>query len=158
MNHYKGQNNIKDAQYKIGLCYYLNGNDNDAQAVFKLAKSVGKETTEADKYASRSLAEPELPHVKLTKARYATDGGYYDQARTILESILPAELPTLRDQVEFQYRRARLDHKTNKLGTAKLYYNKTIEMNGAEAWYYAPNACLQLGYFAMAANDSAAAR
>lgn len=158
INHYRGQNNIKDAHYKIGLCYFLNGNGNDAQAVFKLAKNVGKEITEADKYAARSLAETELPHLKLTKARYFTDGGYYDQARMILESILPAETPTLRDQVEFQYRRARLDHKTKKLATAKAYYKKTIEVNGTEEWYYAPNACLQLGYLAIADNDSSAAQ
>ena len=88
------------------MCYWLNGNENDAQAIFKLAKNVGKETTEADKYAARSLAEIELPHPKLTKARYFTDGGYYDNARAILESIAATELPTLRDQVEFYYRKA----------------------------------------------------
>ena len=96
--------------------------------------------------------------MKLTKARYATDGGYYDQARTILESILPAELPTLRDQVEFQYRMARLEHKTRRLSDAKVYYRKTIELNAAEVWYYAPNACLQLGYIALEENDAAAAQ
>lgn len=158
INHYKGQNNIKDSHYKIGLCYYLNGNANDAQAVFKLAGNVGNETTEADKYAARSLAEPELPHIKLTKARYATDGGYYDQARTILESILPTELPTLRDQVEFQYRMARLEHKTGRLADAITHYKKTIELNGAEVWYYAPNACLQSGYIALEQKDSIAAQ
>lgn len=158
INHYKGQNNIKDSHYKIGLCYFLNGNENDAQSVFKQAKSVGKEITEADKYAARSLTEIEQPHIKLTKARYFTDGGYYDDARAILESIVPLELPTLRDQVEFQYRKARLDHKTNNLTSAKSYYHKTIELNHTEEWYFAANACLQLGYLALAENDSTAAR
>ncbi len=158
INHYKGQNNIKDSHYKIGLCYFLNGNENDAQALFKQAKSLGKEITEADKYAARSLAEIEEPHVKLTKARYFTDGGYYDEAGKILESIQAAELPTIRDQAEFQYRKARLDHKTNKLASAKLYYHKTIELNGTEEWYFAANACLQLGYIALAENDPSGAR
>ena len=62
INHYKGQNHIKDAYYKIGLSYWLNGNINDAQSTFKIARTVGKELTEADKYAARSLAETELPH------------------------------------------------------------------------------------------------
>ena len=39
INHYNGQNGIKDAYYKIGLCYWLNGNTNDAEATFKQAKS-----------------------------------------------------------------------------------------------------------------------
>jgi len=158
ISHYKGQNNLKDSYYKIALCYFLNGNENDAHALFKQAKGIGKEITEADKYAARSLAEVEEPHIKLTKARYFTDGGYYDNARTTLESISVAETPTLRDQAELQYRKARLDHKTNRLTTAKVYYHKTIELNGSEEWYFAPNACLQLGYLAMAENDPAGAR
>lgn len=158
IKNYHGQNYIKDANYKIGLCYLLNGNTNDAQAAFKLAKNEGKEATEADRYAARSLAEFEPPNIKLTKARYFFDGGYYAEAGKILESITPAEIPTKRDQVEFYYRKARLAHKTNQLSAAKLFYNQTIDQNGDENWYYAPNSCLQLGYIAMADNDKAAAR
>jgi tetratricopeptide (TPR) repeat protein len=146
INHYNGQNGIKDAYYKIGLCYWLNGNINDAQAAFKQAKSSGKEASESDKYAARSLSEDELPHVKLTKARYATDGGYYEVALRILKSLLPSELPTKRDQVEFFYRKARVAHKLNDLNTAKGFYLQCIDSNVDEPWYYAPNACLQLGY------------
>lgn len=153
INHYKGQNHIKDANYKIGLCYWLNGNVNDAMAMFKLARNTGKESLEADKYAARSLAESELPHLKLTKARYFTDGGYYDQAGEILQSITESEIPTTRDQVEFYYRKARLAHRINKLPEAKSFYTRTIELNGASSWYYAPNASLQMGYIALAEND-----
>jgi hypothetical protein len=42
INNYRGQNGIKDAYYKIGLCYWLNGNTNDADAAFKQARSLGK--------------------------------------------------------------------------------------------------------------------
>ncbi len=62
INNYKGQNYIKDAWYKIGLCYWLNGNTSDAEATFTLARTAGKEVAEADRYAARSLAETELPH------------------------------------------------------------------------------------------------
>ena len=153
INHYKGQNFIKDAYYKVGLCYYLNGSNNDALQVFKQARTLGKEASEADKYAARSLADSELPHMQLTKARYATDGGYYDNARKILESITPAQVPSKRDQVELIYRKARLEHKTNHLSQAKELYKETVKQNGQEPWYYAPNACLQLGYLAWADND-----
>jgi len=158
VNQYRGQNGIKDAHYKIGLCYWLNGNSNDAQAAFKQAKAVGKEASESDRYAARSLAEPEPPNIKLTKARYAIDGGYYVQARQMLESIVPTDIPTKRDQVEYHYRMARLAHKQNDLGSAKNYYRQTIDSNGDEDWYFAPNACLQLGYIVWAEGDETLAR
>jgi len=158
INHYKGQNYIKDANYKVGLCYYLNGSTNDALVIFKQARTLGKEAAEADKYAARSLADDELPQVQLTKARYATDGGYFDNARAILDAITPAQLTTKRDQVELVYRKARLAHKTNHLAEAKTLYKQTIQENGNEPWYFAPNACLQMGYLAMAENDKVAAK
>jgi len=157
LNHYKGQNNVKDATYKIGLAYWLNGNVNDAQSTFRTAKTVGKEITEADKYASRSIAEPELPHPKLTRARYFIDGGYYTEARNILDSIGPEDLKTLRDEVELNYRKGRLYHKLNNVSEAKHYYEKTIKLNGSGNWYFAPNACLQLGYLMLEEHNTSAA-
>jgi len=158
VNHYAGKNYIKDAFYKIGLCYWLNGNANDAYVLFKEARSKGLEVTEADKYAARSLADNELPHVKLSKMRYYTDGGYYDQARQLAESIQPTDLPTLRDNVEFAYRKARLAHKTNDLTAAKAAYQQTIDRSGENNWYFAPNACLQSGYIALQENNTEVAR
>ncbi|MEO8473146.1 MAG: hypothetical protein ABI477_13180 [Chryseolinea sp.] len=154
---YKGQNNIKDANYKIGLCYYLNGNSSDAISTFKLARNTGKEVTEGDKYAARSLSEDELPHPLLTKARYSIDGGYYDKAKLILDSIRPADIPTARDQVEFFYRRARLEHKLNQVDAATADYKKVIELNVNSPWYFAPNSSLQLGYIHLANNETKAA-
>jgi tetratricopeptide (TPR) repeat protein len=158
ISNYQGINGIKDAHYKIGLCYWLNGNVNDAYTTFRLAKSVGKEASEADKHAARSLADDELPHVALTKARYATDGGYYEKANALLDSLQPPDLPTERDQVEFHYRKARLYHKTGDLRSAKRSYQQTIDLSGNQPWYYAPNACLQLGYIYWAEGDGPLAK
>jgi tetratricopeptide (TPR) repeat protein len=149
INQYKGQNNIKDAHYKIGLSYWLNGNQNDAHSAFQVARAMGKEVTEGDKHAARSLAEDELPHPELTKARYATDGGYYKKAAAMLDSISPPELLTRRDKIEFSYRRARLAHRLGKLSDAKTFYKKVIDGNGDATWYFAPNSSLQMGYILM---------
>jgi tetratricopeptide (TPR) repeat protein len=146
INHYSGQNYMKDAHFKMGLCYWLNGNQNDAISLFKEARSKGKEASEADKSAARSLADKQLPHAKLSKARYAMDGGYYAEARTLLAAINDKDLPEKRDQVEYFYRKARLEHKTGQAQAAKLFYKQTIDMAGDENWYFAPNSCLQLGY------------
>jgi hypothetical protein len=158
INHYTGQNYIKDAYYKIGICYYLNGFQNDALTLFKEAKGKGREATEADKHAARYLAENVLPNIKLSKVRYFTDGGYFQEAQQVLDTIIPAEIPSPRDQVEFYYRKARLFHKTNQLPAAKLFYQQTIEMTQNETWYFAPNACLQMGYIALSENDISKAK
>lgn len=152
INHYKGQNYIKDAHYKIGICYWLNGNVMESEILFKQARNLGKETTEADRYAARSLAD-DLPHLQLTQARYAIDGGYYAQATKILDNLAPADLKSERDQVEYLYRKARVAHKTGALTTAKDLYLRTIERNGESPWYFAPNSCLQLGYIYMDEKD-----
>jgi tetratricopeptide (TPR) repeat protein len=158
ISHYKGQNYIKDAYYKIGICYWMNGNTNDAMAVFKEAKNKGKDATEADKHAARSLSDPILPHVLLSKVRYFTDGGYYSEASVILETISPADIPEKRDQVEYYYRKSRLAHKQNQIPAAKLFYRQVIDMAGDESWYFAPNACLQLGFIAVAEGNTNEAR
>jgi tetratricopeptide (TPR) repeat protein len=158
INHYHGQNYIKDAYYKIGICYWLNGNVNDAIAIFKEARSKGKEASEADKHAARSLAENTFPNIQLSKVRYYTDGGYYKDAQLAIDQIVLADLPAKQDQVEYHYRRARLAHKQNKIEEAKTSYEKVIEITGEETWYFAPNACLQMGYLAIAQNKNEDAR
>jgi TolA-binding protein len=157
INHYKGQNQIKDAHYKIGICYWLNGNVNDAASSFEAARSLGREVSEADKYAARSLADTEPPSRPLTRARYYTDGGYFTPARTILDSLELKDFQTLRDQVEFYYRKARLAHLSDNTDEAKKYYEMTIAVNGQGNWYFAPNACLQLGYISIAEGNNTAA-
>jgi len=156
INHQTGQNYLKDAWFKIGLCYWLNGNENDAYAVFEEARNKGKEATEADKSAARSLSGKEAPNIKLSRMRYFTDGGYYREAEQILANISSADLPLKKDQVEYHYRKARLAHKMNKSDAISLYL-KTVEMTGEENWYFAPNACLQLGYIYQSQNRVAEA-
>lgn len=140
-----GQNYIKDAFYKIGLCYFLHGNQNDALAFFKEARKKGKESTEADRSAAHSLSEKALPNIELLKARYLTDGGYYREAEKILEGVNAAKLTEKKDLAEYAYRKARLAHKMGR-PEAIEFYLQTVNLTGQDNWYFAPNACLQLGY------------
>ncbi len=143
---YQGQNYIKDAHYKIGICYRLMNNTSEAVKYFEKAKVEGKESAESDKYAARNLAENTYPNVKLSKIRYATDGGYYESAMKIVNGVKANDLTTFKEKIEFTYRKARLFHKSGSQSDAKKYYLETIEKQGEENWYFAPNSCLQLGY------------
>jgi tetratricopeptide (TPR) repeat protein len=155
---YTGLNYVKDAHYKIGICYWLQDKSKDARKYFAKATTAGNESTEADRYASRSLAEGSYPNIKLSKIRYATDGGYYDQAEIIITTITEADIPSKKEKTEFVYRKARLYHKKNALTEARKNYLQTIEEAGEEHWYFAPNACLQLGYIFMEENNSVDAK
>jgi tetratricopeptide (TPR) repeat protein len=143
---YYGLNYVKDAYYKTGICFWLQGELTQANSWFDKARQQGKEATEADKYAARSLAESTLPNIKLSKIRYATDGGYYDEAKRIMLSFREADVRSLKEKIEFIYRNARLFDKTGNISEAEKLYHQTIEEQGNENWYFAPNAWLQLGY------------
>ncbi|HET9054198.1 MAG TPA: tetratricopeptide repeat protein, partial [Cyclobacteriaceae bacterium] len=155
---YTGLNYVKDAHYKIAVCYWLQGKVKDAEKYFTKAKTAGNESTEADKYAARSLAENIHPNVKLSKIRYATDGGYYAEAKEIIASVTDHDLPSEKEKIEFIYRNARLYHKNNSPAEAKKSYEQTIAESGAANWYFAPNACLQLGYIFLEENNPKGAR
>jgi tetratricopeptide (TPR) repeat protein len=155
---YRGQNFIKDAHYKIGVCYWLNGNSFDAKKYFEKAKAEGKESAEADKYAARQLLKNTYPNVKLSKLRYATDGGYYDEAKKIISSVNDQDFTSDEQEIEFVYRKARLFHKLHAIADAQKSYVETITKQGEENWYFAPNACLQLGYLFLEQHQSAEAK
>lgn len=158
VNNFRGQHYIKDAWYKKGLCAYLEGRDNDAREYFRRARTSGREDTEADKHAARALSDSRMPHRGLLRVRYFTDGGYYDKASDELSQIRVTELKDKRDRAEYYYRHARLAHKTGKLVDARRYYDETIRACGDEPWYFAPNACLQMGYISLDAGDTTRAK
>lgn len=158
IDNYAGQNFLKDSYYKIGLCYHLLGDATASRQYFHQAKTTGVEHTEADKNAARALGNPVLPPVPLIKVRYFTDGGYYAEAKEQIRAMDVKSLSEKKWQVEYYYRLGRLAHKTGDVPTAKVQYLKTIQLNENAEWYFAPNACLQLGYLFMQENNKSDAR
>lgn len=152
LKEYHGQNFVKDAFYKTGICYALKGDKQKALSYFSKAKEAGKESAEADKNAARNVAENYFPNIKLSKIRYATDGGYYEDAKKIAGQVTSRDLLSPKESIEFTYRKARLADKMGDVTTASQLYKETIEQQKGESWYFAPNACLQLGYIAISQN------
>mgnify|MGYP003575461489 CR=1 FL=1 len=147
---YSGQNFRKDARYKIGVCHWLSGDDEQARIHFERAENEGVETSEADRSAAASLRIKTFPHRLLSKARYAMDGGYFEEARRILSAIADGDVSEKSHQIEYYYRRARLEHLTMRIQPAKLFYGQTIDLAADEPLYFAPNSCLQMGYILVA--------
>ncbi len=142
---YKGLNYLKDACYKTGIAYLLSNRPKEANHWFNLSKNVKIAITEGDKYANHALNSV-LPDNRLIQVRLFTDGGYYEKAEKILEEIQPENLNNPRDKIEYDYRYARLFHKTDQTDKAIPFYQNTINLTYTDQWYFAPNASLQLGY------------
>lgn len=155
---YKADSFKKDANLKISLCYYLMGKKDQAQVYWDKASQITKYKYDPDISAAAMLADKPFPNEKLLKARYYTDGGYYKEAKTMLQSISPTDLKNYKEQVDYYYRKARLAHKTNDLSAAKLFYMQTIDMTGDNLWYFGANSALQLGYIYQSAKDYSSAR
>lgn len=155
---YKAESFKKDAHLKIALCYYLAGKKPEAKQFWDKALVTGKTKYDPDISAAAILADGPYPNEKIYKARIYTDGGYYKEAKAIIQSIVPTDLKTLKSQVEYYYRKARLAHRTNDLTAARLFYEQTISMAGTNPWYFPANAALQNGYIYQAAGDVENAR
>lgn len=148
----------KDSYFKIALNYWLLNDSRQAQLYFAKAKTTGSAKAEPDRYASYQLETGNLPNKKLSKVRFSTDGGYYKEAASALQTITPADLPSAKEQTEYYYRKARLAHGTGELSAAKLFYQQSIDMTKNNPWYFGANSALQLGYIAKEQKDFTNAR
>jgi tetratricopeptide (TPR) repeat protein len=157
MESHDGPNLIKVSYFKMSICCHLLNLKPQAETYWKLARDHGTTSTEVDKNADFMLKDNDLPQKHLIKARYHTDGGYFDKAFEVLKTITPRDLTTRKEKTEYMYRFARLYHKTRQTNNAETYYQRVLELQGREPWYYAPNACLQLAriYYADAQYEKA---
>jgi len=135
---------IKDAYYKTGICYLMQDNAILAKNNFENVLNNGWTKNEADEYAQNQVETGSYSSKELYRLRYATDGGFYENAMKIHSSIDIGKLNG-KDLCEYYYRTARLMQKTDQPTLAIDYYLKTMEAQKEKSWYFAPNAALQLG-------------
>ena len=138
-----GKDLVKDANFKIGICYLLKNQADKANNYFYKAEVGGQSKNEADKYAAMVLDRKLKFDNALLRLRYASDGGYYEKALKIHDEIDTTMFKN-HDLSEYFYRSARLFHKMNNLKNAEDYYLYTIDNQEEKDWYFAPNAALQL--------------
>jgi tetratricopeptide (TPR) repeat protein len=144
LTNFSGQNLVKDTYYKIGICYLLKDKPERANMNFVKSKESGRAKNETDKNAQIAIKQEGVSSKELYKMRYATDGGYYEKALKIQESIDSNTLSD-HDRCEFYYRSARLFQKSGNISKAIAAYEKTIDTQQTPSWYFAPNSALHLG-------------
>ena len=156
---YKGTHYIKSAYQHIAWFYILNNDAAKYAEYMKKVKLLGSSLSETDKQAEYEANKNELPAIQLLKARLLCDGGYYQQALTILdENNKTIQLRTIKDSLEFMYRMARIYHEWDKKEAAIPYYERVIKKGSDEPYYFATNAALQLGIIYESRKDSVKAR
>lgn len=155
-------NFIKDTFYKQYLCYELDGNTAQAQVCYAKVKSTGETHNEADKTAQKATEKPYKPFTAsqraVMRARFASDGGYYEQALALVRNLTEASFTDPYDQTEFNYRKARIHHRMNDFVSALPLYARAVELGEKQTWHFAPSSCLQMGYIYQLRNDKAKAK
>ncbi|MGI4743945.1 MAG: hypothetical protein ACRYG7_53025 [Janthinobacterium lividum] len=162
LREYRGDYYRKDAAFKLYLAAWLGGAPAATTERYRQQINLaGPLTIEEDIYAQRFYHDGQLLNPILTRARLQTDGGYYTQALSTLQQFRPVAATPVRDQLEAPYRRARVWQGLGRLDSARADYLRTLRRSaalGEPAYYFAPQAALQLGYLAQATGLRAAAK
>ncbi len=157
---YRGRHYRKDAAFKLYLAALLGGQPTALVTRYRQQiNEAGPTDIEEDNYAQHFYHDALPLNQILTRARLQIDGGYCRAALTTLRQLrLPPAAP-LRDRIEEPYRRARAYQGLARPDSAQLAFERTLAVSGSAApYYFAPQAALELGYYAKAAGQLALAR
>lgn len=151
LSKYKGFNYLKDAHLKLFMCNWLQGKNKEAEGYIRKIPLTGSEIIDADKLAKKFANEyttnPSIQERKpLYKARYATDGGYLDQALLYINTTHEGLLKNIDSKSEFNYRKGRILQKQENLEQAIPYYLRAITISSKLTPGFAASSSLQLGY------------
>ncbi len=158
LEQFRGNNNVKDAYFKVGLCFLFLNEKDQFEDFRQKALSSGKSWSEVDKNASDLLESIATENKSLIQLRYAIDGGFLQRSDSLISVLEMIRLPHY-DKIEFDYRKARKSHLERKIQQAISGYEEIIKSdNQIPENYFAPNSLLQLGYIYLEQSDSAKAK
>ena len=146
LKNFKGRFYVKDALLKLSWCYYLQGDSLKAELTRQQVLKQGSTDSDADKKALRDARSGIWPDKTLLKARLLSDGGYNNEALTILSSKTKSQFSSSTNQLEYVYRMARIYDDLGKDTEAIQWYLSVMKLGTGMKEYYAARASLQIGY------------
>ncbi len=165
LSKYNGFNFVKDTYYKLFLCYWLNNEDIKAKSFLERIQSVGENIVESDKAATKFsinfLAQKpakSIPQKGLMKARLAFDGGYYDNALSLINAYSENGFENPSDRAEWNYREGRIYQKMNNIIQAIPSFERAIALSENQNYSYGASSALQLGYIFQGKNEKQKAK
>lgn len=141
---FKGDSYIKSAYERLAWSSLLKGDTAGYRQNMQKVLVYGDDFTDGDKMALQAAESAYIPDKSLLRARLLFDGGYYHAADSILGRA-DKHWPSLRERIEYPYRRGRVFHAMGLHDEALEWYNKAIGLGSNEPWYYAANAALKAG-------------
>ena len=141
---FHGKNYIKDAWRKRAWLAFLQGDSSGYRQNLDTLLTCGATLVDADKNAQDEAESGQYPNANLLRARLLFDGGYYAQARLVLNTMGLKKLSHT-EQVERLYRYGRIAHRLHQWDEAKKQYRKSLIMGSDLPQYFAANAALKLG-------------
>ncbi len=145
INRFKGQFYVKDAYEKLSWIAYIQGDQAKANAYRSSVISKGNEVTDADKQALQNAKKGTWPHPILLRARLLSDGGYQQQALSVLAGKTSKDFDKDTDKTEFAYRLGRIYDLAGQPDQAIPFYTSAIEKGTNQPEYFAARAALQIG-------------
>ncbi len=142
---YKGKLFVKDAYQKMSYYYLVNGNLAQANAYKAKILNTGTAQIDADKQAQRYAQGSVMPNPVLLKARLLCDGGYFTQALDQMKGIKFNGLTNISDQLEYNYRYARIYTLMGQPDKAIPFYDATIKMGTDRPEHFAARSALEMG-------------
>lgn len=153
LKQYAGFNYIKDSYFKMFMCRWLAGRDQEAPGYLQKVTQSGSTIVEADQFAERIAKEFGEGKISarqkvLYKARYATDGGYFQKAWELMKTVSEKSFGTTYEKAEFNYRTARILQKSGRTNESAPFYDRSIALGQADAGAggFAASSALQMGY------------
>ena len=143
---FHGKFYVKDVLQKLGWFYYLQDNQQKANEYRALIFKKGSLQTEADKQAQKEAASGNWPNKLLLKARLLNDGGYHQEALSLLQGKSSTDFLLPEEKLEFAYRLARIYDDLGRKEEAITAYLAAIKSGSQSREYFAARAALQIGY------------
>lgn len=152
LKHNKSDVYIKDSWQKMAFAWYAGGRTDKAEYCRRMIGKQGTARIDADKQASRFAALGVWPNRALLQARLYIEGGYYDRALEILNSIGKDKLLNAADRAEYHFRTGRVyEEMAAAPGKSSLYkqalaqYKDAINEGKDRHEQFAARAALHIG-------------
>ncbi|MCF0073059.1 tetratricopeptide repeat protein [Dyadobacter sp. CY261] len=153
LKQYRGFNYIKDSYFKMFMCRWLAGRDQEAVSFVQKVTQTGSTIVEADQFAERVAKEFIAGHISsrqkiLYKARYATDGGLVQKAMELMQTVSEKNFVTTYEKAEFNYRTARILQKSGRINECTPFYERSLALGQSDPGSagFAASSALQIGY------------
>jgi hypothetical protein len=145
LGRYTGKLYVKDAYQKMSFYCLATGNRPQAMSYRGKIAANGTAQIDADKQAQRYAMNTIIPNPVLLKARLLCDGGYFNQSIDALKGLKASSFVNIADQLEFNYRYARIFTLMGQAAKAIPFYEATIRMGSARQEHFAARSSLELG-------------